>query len=247
MPFGLKRNDAKALGRYERSTALLVYAIAFLALESLVGWTDNSGFTGTAVWLYLTCWVLLTIDLLIRAYLSPRTGRFLAEHPFDVASVIFPPLRLLAVRRVWLIIRPQFDSPATALRGIMSIALTLVLVGGSFMALIEQDAPGSTITSVFDGIWWAFVTITTVGYGDEVPVTTSGRLLGMVVMAAGIAVWSVLTATIASRFNRAMAERVVAEDDVDDREVSKKLTRLEQRLEQVLSDRGAGDQPGGKT
>jgi voltage-gated potassium channel len=54
--------------------------------------------------------------------------------------------------------------------------------------------------SVWDGIWWAVVTVTTVGYGDLYPVTVQGRLIGMGVMLLGIGFLSVLTATVASQF-----------------------------------------------
>jgi voltage-gated potassium channel len=54
--------------------------------------------------------------------------------------------------------------------------------------------------SVWDGIWWAVVTVTTVGYGDIYPHSVAARIVAMLVMLFGIGFLSVLTATIASRF-----------------------------------------------
>jgi voltage-gated potassium channel len=52
----------------------------------------------------------------------------------------------------------------------------------------------------WDGVWWAVVTVTTVGYGDLYPHTTTGRIIGIGVMVFGIGFLAVLTATIASHF-----------------------------------------------
>ncbi len=245
---GLRAKDAESLARYERSTALPVYALAFVALVAFIGWLPDSQFSSGTLVIYAICNVLLLADLLIRVVLAPDARRFLTRHPFDVLSVIFVPLRLLGVQRLWRLVGPQFDSPKTALRGVMAVAIVLVLIGGSFIALVER-APDSNINGVGDGIWWAFVTITTVGYGDEFPVTTSGRLIGIVTMAAGIAVWSVLTATIASRFNRAMAARSTGDDVMDERDIAAHLAQLERSISELssrLPQPGAGSE-GGKT
>ena len=65
---------------------------------------------------------------------------------------------------------------------------------------IEHDAPGANITTAGDAIWWGLVTITTVGYGDQYPVTQSGRVIGTFLLFAGIALFSVLTGFIANAF-----------------------------------------------
>jgi voltage-gated potassium channel len=84
---------------------------------------------------------------------------------------------------------------------------------------------------VWDGIWWAFVTVTTVGYGDVIPQSDVGRVIAIVVMMLGIVFFSLLTAAIAATF--------VKQDERPDevraelREIS---TRLE-RIERVLGER----------
>ena len=62
----------------------------------------------------------------------------------------------------------------------------------------ERDAPGANITTAGDALWWAATTVTTVGYGDRYPVTTTGRFVAVALMVVGIAVVSALTAVIAS-------------------------------------------------
>jgi voltage-gated potassium channel len=83
--------------------------------------------------------------------------------------------------------------------GIFGIAL----IGSSLIIRFESDptrTDGNIIQNFGTGIWWAFVTLTTTGYGDTYPITTGGRIIGVLVMIGGIAVISVLTATISSAF-----------------------------------------------
>jgi len=85
---------------------------------------------------------------------------------------------------------------------LLTVFLVIVVVEFAGMAvyLVEVDAPGSNIRSASDAVWWGFVTITTVGYGDQYPVTNIGRVIGTFLLFAGIALFSVLTAFIANAF-----------------------------------------------
>lgn len=65
------------------------------------------------------------------------------------------------------------------------------VVLGAFMYILEMDAYGSHITTMPTGIYWALVTLTTIGYGDITPVTTAGRLLATIVMVMGYGVIAV--------------------------------------------------------
>jgi voltage-gated potassium channel len=64
----------------------------------------------------------------------------------------------------------------------------------------EAQNPNANITTGGDAVWWVFVTITTVGYGDKCPTTGPGRALGVIVMFCGIALIGVLTSFLASFF-----------------------------------------------
>ena len=71
---------------------------------------------------------------------------------------------------------------------------------------MEHEAPGALITNFQEALWWSVVTVTTVGYGDFAPVTAMGRSIGFVLMIGGIAVFSGITANLASFFVRPTAE-----------------------------------------
>ncbi len=74
----------------------------------------------------------------------------------------------------------------------------ILLVAGLAITDAERGAPGSLITDLGDGLWWAVTTMTTVGYGDTYPVTTTGRLIALALMLGGIALLGTVTATLAS-------------------------------------------------
>lgn len=78
-----------------------------------------------------------------------------------------------------------------------------IVIGGHLMWFVERNAndanfPKAYTDGVDDGIWWAMVTATTVGYGDKVPITPAGRLLAMAFMIVGIALFSVLSGHISA-------------------------------------------------
>jgi voltage-gated potassium channel len=92
------------------------------------------------------------------------------------------------------------DRAASAL-AMVTFLVILVLQFGSYLIIgVESPSSLANITTPFDAIWWVFVTITTVGYGDKFPVTSSGRIIGTLVIIIGVVLFSVLTGFIASKF-----------------------------------------------
>lgn len=80
---------------------------------------------------------------------------------------------------------------------LLKITLAVFLLVSLIGILIHSIEP-DTFTSIFDGIWWAFVTVSTVGYGDFSPNSLAGRLLGILLMLTGIAVFSFFVTTLAA-------------------------------------------------
>ena len=80
------------------------------------------------------------------------------------------------------------------------IALVLIFTIAFFVLKAEQSNPHANITTYPNAVWWAFVTITTVGYGDYYPVTTIGRYLAIVLMFSGLGIIGVLSSYLASTF-----------------------------------------------
>jgi voltage-gated potassium channel len=82
----------------------------------------------------------------------------------------------------------------------VSILAFLLIIFSAIAILEVEDDTNSNIKTAEDAIWWAYTTITTVGYGDKYPVTTEGRVLAMVLMTFGVGLFGTFTAYVASIF-----------------------------------------------
>jgi len=91
---------------------------------------------------------------------------------------------------------------------IVIMTLSVIILSSVGVHYFEQQAADSNIHSVWDGIWWAVVTVATVGYGDRFPISVGGRIVGFALMFFGVGMMSLLTATIASIF----VEKKIMED-----------------------------------
>src|SRR6476646_8051813 len=125
----------------------------------------------------------------------PSVGIFRAFRSFRLARVA----RIVQARGATALAREFIDRRAeSAIYVIVLASLLILLLGSSAIAFIEPGVEGANIESGSDAFWWAFVTITTVGYGDRFPVTEIGRLVGMLTMAVGIGILGVLTTFMAT-------------------------------------------------
>jgi voltage-gated potassium channel len=117
---------------------------------------------------------------------------------------------------------------------IASISTTITVVAGVLMTAVHHNFP-----SIGAGLWWAVQTVTTVGYGDLVPVTVLGRLLAALVMLAGIGFLTVITAAITSSFvSRSRLEQSSSKNAVTADELHEINGRLE-RIEAALAGRAS--------
>ncbi len=111
---------------------------------------------------------------------------------------------------------------------VTGFASLVVLGGGTALLLVEGERPDSTVRSWGDALWWSLTTVTTTGYGDHFPVTTTGRLIGAGVMVSGVAVIGAVAAIVAL----AVTLRVVRDEEVA---FEAAATSLEQRLDVHLA------------
>jgi len=117
----------------------------------------------------------------------------------------------------------------------LTVAFFTMLLSGIVMSRIDPS-----VGDVWDGMWWAWVTMATVGYGDVVPHTGAGRLFASLVVLFGVVLISLLTANLAAFFIGGDVEKIEAEEQESDRllrDISARLERVERLLEEQKQDR----------
>ena len=213
---------------------LAVIPVMVIELE-----TSSSGWRELAFAANWVIWAIFVAELAFILWVAPRKAAALKAHWLDELIIVMTaPLfgRLLASLRLVRLVRllrlvrlsailaravqrERVVSSGAAFRSAAFLTVAAVVVGGSVEALIDTNDFHTT----WEGIWWAVVTVTTVGYGDAVPHSVEGQVVAMVVMLVGIGFLSVLTASIASVFIK--TDRGSLFD-----ELSEALTRIELEL-----------------
>jgi voltage-gated potassium channel len=192
--------------RWEKVTEwpMVVVAVIFLVAYAapIIYPEMASGVVSLCEALVWASWSLFAVEYAARLALAENRRAFMRTHLLDLAIVTLPLLRPLRLLRLLVLLELAHLRAATFRTKVGTYvaggAALLVLVGGLAITDAERGQPGAVINSVGDGWWWAFVTVTTVGYGDHYPVTTTGRLVAVGLMLAGIAVLGSVTGMFAS-------------------------------------------------
>ena len=170
----------------------------------------------------------------------PARWVFVKTHKLDLAMVALPMLRPLRVLRLLRLVRAGTVLSDGLKRAramlthhnlhyvLLSVAV-IVFASAGLEVAFEVHARGTNIHGFADALWWAVVTVTTVGYGDKYPVTGVGRGVAVVLMLVGIGLIGILTATVASFFVQENAD----DQSADLKDLQERLGRIEQMLEDL--------------
>jgi voltage-gated potassium channel len=163
-------------------------------------------------------WAFFVVDFIVSLVLAERRVRWFFRHFLDFLIVVLPALRPLRLLRLLTLLKFLNRGAGRAFRGRVVIyaagaSIILVFVAALAELDVERHAVGTHIHNFGDALWWAAVTISSVGYGDIVPVTIEGRFIAVGVMAAGIALIGTVAATFASFFIDRVAEGTKVESD----------------------------------
>lgn len=222
---------------------LCLYAISALAIEALVKVSPD-----TAVILDyadLGVCVVFFLDFLLCLYRArgKRWNYFVTWGWLDLLSAI-PALdvarwgRLARIFRIFRVLRglrmaqivsglvqKQNRAESTVLAS--GWAALILIVTCSVAILRFEDTPESNIRTGGDAIWWAFATITTVGYGDRFPVTAEGRVIASILMTAGVALSGTMAAFLAAWFLKPAGR----EEDREEKEIARQISLLREAIE----------------
>lgn len=193
--------------------------------------------------------IIFTIEYLLRLFISPQPGRYafsflgiidlLALLPTYIALfisggsylIVIRSIRLLRIFRILKLGRYLREASVLtdALRAsrfkifiFLGVVMTLVLIAGTLMYMIEGEEGG--FTSIPRSIYWAIVTVTTVGYGDIAPKTVLGQIAASILMLLGYAIIAVPTGIVTSEIGQAEVRRKLKEtSDVTCRKCNNKI------------------------
>ena len=185
--------------------------IVVSAILPLVIVPESNGWVGVVVG--VVTWLVFLVDYLVHArhlehYGRTRLGRFdlfvvVATAPWFLfpsaqAGQFVVLLRLARLAR--LVMATKGARRLFERLGRVALVAGGVVVIGSLVAYHAEHPSNPEFATVGDALWWGIVTLTTVGYGDIVPETTTGRWVAVVIMITGIAVLGVLAGSLASFF-----------------------------------------------
>ncbi len=210
IPAGQPRTEADAafLQRYETWMRIPIIVSALLPLIIV---PESDGWVGIVVG--VATWLVFLVDYIVHRRHLVHYGKTWIGR-FDLIVVIatapwflFPaaqPGQFVVVLRLARVMRLVIASRGTRrllLRlGRVAVVGVGVFLIGSLVAYHAEHPTNPEFATVGDALWWGIVTLTTVGYGDVVPVTTTGRWAGVMIMITGVAVLGTLAGSLASFF-----------------------------------------------
>jgi voltage-gated potassium channel len=161
--------------------------------------------------------IVFLIDFFVRFFQAENKLKYMKWGWIDLISSI-PYIAVLRVGRLFrliklfrilrafrstkVLIHSVFKNKIEGTMTLASVISALIIIFSSISILIVENAPESNIKSAEDAIWWTMETITTVGYGDKFPVTSEGRMIGIIVMIVGVGIFGTFTGYIANLFTQ---------------------------------------------
>ena len=201
------------LQRAERLTELPLLLLSFAMIPLLLGpllWEMSHTEETLFFTLDVFIWAIFAADLIVKLAIAPDRLGYARRRWLEVLIVLIPFIRPLRIVRLFVFGARAFGGARRLVNVdfLLVYAIGMVIVAATFVTSFESGH--DSITSFPDALWWSFVTVTTVGYGDLSPVTPAGRAIAIVLMLVGIGLFGGLTANLASAI-------VKSEDNVEDK------------------------------
>jgi voltage-gated potassium channel len=230
---------------------LALLGLAWLVLGIVVVTTGiRHTVTVAAVSTLFALWAIVLLEYLVRLAITPDTRGYLKRRWAEPATVVVPALQhwhLIGIERMTLMLhegelRLEYILKHHSLFRVLIAATGTLFIGAWAVLLFEENNNTGNIHSYPQALWWAIVTVTTVGYGDKYPVTGGGRFVATVLMLVGIGLIGVLTATVASVFMKEHTDAAKEEYRKGHADLGQQLAVITDRLGDVERRLGATPQ-----
>ena len=246
---GVDKNENK---RAQKAAKILEWPMMGIALWILIEWyLGAKGMSSHALSVFTNWLVMLAFlfEVVLLTSLVKNKLFYLRTNWFNVLIIVLGiPIILeggemaAALRSFRVLIALQvFVNSSSTFRLLLArnhlgttlgVSLIIMIVAGILMAGIDP-----AVKSAWEGIWWAWVTITTVGYGDVVPVSAEGRVLGAILILLGVGLFAMLTASFSvlfiSRTEDKMEENIQKQLKKDRAKAMSQLKNIEERMEGI--------------
>lgn len=239
--------------RARRTAKLLEWPMMMMAIWIILEWYVESAYgpvfsTRITDWLI---WLFFLGETLLLTSLVNRKGQYLKGNWVNLLIIIFgcplvweifPHAAGLRALRLIIMLTLFIHMSATVksilarhhLGSTLIASFFIIIMAGTIMSVIDPN-----VATPFDGIWWAWVTVTTVGYGDIVPGSTIGRLFGSFLILMGIGLFTMLTASFAAFF-MAEDEKEMRDKEAENiqrlSDIESRLMMLENKLDALLTE-----------
>ena len=210
--------------------ALILLSIVTFSIETIPNLKPQTVTVLYAIEVF--CVIIFTIEYLLRIYVADSKPRFifsffgiidlLAILPFYLAFGVdlrsLRALRFLRLFRILKLVRynkamNHFTSAIKTAKEeiLLFIFVTLILIYFSAVGIyyFENQAQPEHFTSIFDSLWWAIITLTTVGYGDVYPITVGGRVFTFFILMIGLGIVAIPTGIISSALTKSIDSKEV--------------------------------------
>ena len=216
----------KLINRISSITESPLIILAFAMIPLLLGpyiWDLSQEELNTFNRLDQIIWVIFLLNLIIKVIIAPRRLSFLRSNFLEVIVVVpyLQPLRIVffGTKAIWgmtKIARPDF---------LIVVSGGLVIISATVVTSLERSS-NPDLGSFPDALWWAIVTITTVGYGNQEPVTFFGRIVAVILMITGVGFFGAIAANLAAFFVRKNEDEKIDKLQKDIDSINKKLDKL---------------------
>jgi voltage-gated potassium channel len=243
---GVAEAGGDRLVRAERALRLpmAVLGVVWAVIGIVIITTNETGIAPTALVLTLfVLWLVVVVECAFRYVVAPDRRAYFSRRHVEPAMVVVPLFqlwRLAGVERVNVLWAEGFERIIAILRHrslfrVLLAVTGLLFLGAWVVLLFEKHATGSNIHDYGDALWWAVVTVTTVGYGDRFPITGGGRAVAVILMMVGIGLIGVLTATVASFFVQEHTDANKAQLQAAHEDLGARLDDMDARLARMES------------